>query len=68
MAKVMLSKPDDAAGAAWPAIVIGLFVAFGGVLFGYDTGTISGILAMPYWTRQYVPACVDFGRCVVLTS
>lgn len=49
----MLSKPDDAAGAAWPAIVIGLFVAFGGVLFGYDTGTISGILAMPYWTRQF---------------
>lgn len=53
MAKLMLSKPDDAAGAAWPAIVIGLFVAFGGVLFGYDTGTISGILAMPYWTRQF---------------
>jgi len=23
-----------------------LFVAFGGVLFGYDTGTISGIIAM----------------------
>ena len=23
-----LKKPDDAAGAAWPAIVIGLFVAF----------------------------------------
>jgi MFS family permease len=25
-----------------------MFVAFGGVLFGYDTGTISGILAMRY--------------------
>ena len=23
-----LKKPDDAAGAAWPAILIGLFVAF----------------------------------------
>lgn len=32
---------------AWPAIAVGLFVAFGGVLFGYDTSTISGILAMP---------------------
>jgi MFS transporter, SP family, sugar:H+ symporter len=34
-----IKKPDDAAGAAWPAIVIGLFVAFGGVLFGMQTGT-----------------------------
>lgn len=30
----MLRKPDDAAGSATPAILIGLFVAFGGVLFG----------------------------------
>lgn len=30
----MLKKPDDATGSAAPAIVIGLFVAFGGVLFG----------------------------------
>ncbi|KAH8703054.1 high-affinity glucose transporter [Talaromyces proteolyticus] len=47
--RLMLQKPEGVAGASWPAIVIGLFVAFGGVLFGYDTGTISGILAMPYW-------------------
>ncbi|KAJ5528403.1 hypothetical protein N7513_012562 [Penicillium frequentans] len=48
-----LKKPDDAVGSATPAIVIGLFVAFGGVLFGYDTGTISGILAMEYWRRTF---------------
>lgn len=30
-----IKKPDDAVGSAVPAIVIGLFVAFGGVLFGY---------------------------------
>lgn len=30
-----LKKPDDAVGSAAPAIIIGLFVAFGGVLFGY---------------------------------
>jgi SP family sugar:H+ symporter-like MFS transporter len=49
----MLKAPADEAGATWPAIVIGLFVAFGGVLFGYDTGTISGILAMPYWLQGF---------------
>jgi hypothetical protein len=32
---VMLKKPDDVAGSAAPAIIIGMFVAFGGVLFGY---------------------------------
>ncbi|PMD25306.1 high-affinity glucose transporter [Hyaloscypha hepaticicola] len=48
-----LKKPEGVPGKSWPAIVIGLFVAFGGVLFGYDTGTISGILAMPYWQRQF---------------
>lgn len=30
-----LKRPDDAVGSAAPAIMIGLFVAFGGVLFGY---------------------------------
>ncbi|KAF9891209.1 Plasma membrane low glucose sensor [Aspergillus nanangensis] len=48
-----LNKPDNAAGSATPAIAIGLFVAFGGVLFGYDTGIISGILAMKYWRTLF---------------
>jgi hypothetical protein len=30
-----LSRPKNEAGKAWPAIGVGLFVAFGGVLFGY---------------------------------
>ncbi|KAK0755353.1 hypothetical protein N5P37_012180 [Trichoderma harzianum] len=47
--KVKIPKPNDEAGASWPAIAMGFFVAFGGVLYGYDTGTISGIMAMPYW-------------------
>ncbi|KAL5050638.1 hypothetical protein BDW71DRAFT_194396 [Aspergillus fruticulosus] len=55
----MLRKPDDAAGSAAPAIMIGLFVAFGGVLYGYDTGTISGILAMKYWRRQFSTGYVN---------
>ncbi|KAK4040638.1 general substrate transporter [Parachaetomium inaequale] len=44
-----IAKPAGEAGSAWPAIAISAFVAFGGVLFGYDTGTISGILAMDHW-------------------
>lgn len=31
---IMLKKPPQAAGSTAPAILIGLFVAFGGVLFG----------------------------------
>ncbi|RYP40990.1 hypothetical protein DL767_001306 [Monosporascus sp. MG133] len=54
-----LSRPADEPGKAWPAIAVGLFVAFGGVLFGYDTGTISGILAMPYWQRLFSTGYID---------
>jgi hypothetical protein len=38
--------PREAEGSAIPAILMGGFVGFGGILFGYDTGTIGGILAM----------------------
>ncbi|KAI0554643.1 high-affinity glucose transporter RGT2 [Xylaria curta] len=59
MGVLALKKPEDQAGKTWPAIAIGLFVAFGGVLFGYDTGTISGILTMPYWQRLFSTGYVD---------
>jgi hypothetical protein len=36
MGLLAIQRPEAEAGKAWPAIVIGLFVAFGGVLFGYD--------------------------------
>lgn len=32
---VALRKPADFAGSTVPAIVVGLFAAFGGILFGY---------------------------------
>ncbi|KAH8596383.1 putative glucose transporter rco-3 [Bisporella sp. PMI_857] len=50
-----LKKPEGVPGKSWPAIAIGMFVAFGGVLFGdsYDTGTISGILAMEHWQNLF---------------
>lgn len=46
-------KPEGTAGSSAPAILIGAFVAFGGVLFGYDTGTIGGIIASPYWIDHF---------------
>lgn len=60
---LLFNKPDDVAGSALPAILIGAFVAFGGVLFGYDTGTIGGILAMPYWDSK-IPAKAFCGSVV----
>ena len=35
------------------SVFIGLFVAFGDILFGYNTGTISGMLAMDYVKQQF---------------
>jgi len=29
------------------------FAAFGGILFGYDTGTISGLQQMPNWLETF---------------
>lgn len=49
MAILGLKKPGDEPGAAWPAIAVGAFAAFGGILYGYDTGTIAGLQEMQYW-------------------
>jgi MFS transporter, SP family, sugar:H+ symporter len=54
-----MARPPTEAGSSLPAILIGAFVAFGGVLFGYDTGTISGILAMDYWRALFSTGYVD---------
>ncbi|KAH6692738.1 high-affinity glucose transporter RGT2 [Plectosphaerella plurivora] len=59
LSTLSLTGPPEEAGKAWPAIAVGLFAAFGGVLFGYDTGTISGILAMPYWQRLFSTGYID---------
>ena len=44
-----LNKPVDEPGAAWPGITVGLFASFAGILYGYDTSTISGLQEMDYW-------------------
>ncbi|KAI0334532.1 MFS monosaccharide transporter [Cubamyces sp. BRFM 1775] len=40
-------------------IAMTAFAAFGGILFGYDTGTISGIIQMDDWLRTFGVATTD---------
>lgn len=44
---------EKKAGSTSMGIIVGIFAAFGGVLYGYDTGTISGIMAMKYVKAQF---------------
>jgi sugar porter (SP) family MFS transporter len=47
------------------------FAAFGGILFGYDTGTISGLQQMPNWLRTFghpVPVSATFPDGYGITS
>ncbi|KAJ0288058.1 hypothetical protein COL154_007284 [Colletotrichum chrysophilum] len=55
-------KPDNVAGSSAPAIMVGLFVASGGLLFGYDTGTINGILSMTAFKRDFSTGYIDNDR------
>ncbi|PWW80703.1 putative transporter [Tuber magnatum] len=58
----LIKKPENEAGKALPAIVIGVFVSFGGILFGYDTGTINGILAMDYFQNEFATGVDSDGK------
>ncbi|KAJ6544234.1 monosaccharide importer [Mycena capillaripes] len=40
------------ASLVW-AMVMSAFAAFGGILFGYDTGTIGGVIAMQDWLNTF---------------
>lgn len=52
-------RPAGVVGSVGPAVGVGMFIAFGGFLFGYDTGTISGILNMNYWLRTFTTETRD---------
>ncbi|KAK1773811.1 hypothetical protein QBC45DRAFT_397693 [Copromyces sp. CBS 386.78] len=55
----LFTRPPDEKGSVWFSVLIGVFVAFGGLLFGYDTGTISGIIAMKYWQQHFSTGYTD---------
>ncbi|KAK9359193.1 general substrate transporter [Lipomyces starkeyi] len=40
-------------GSLLPSIIIGAFTTIGGILYGYDTGLIAGILAMEPFKQRY---------------
>ncbi|KAI0409084.1 general substrate transporter [Xylaria palmicola] len=42
------------------AYLICAFAAFGGIFFGYDTGWMGGVLAMPYFIQLYTGFEYDF--------
>ncbi|GAA5853204.1 hypothetical protein JCM8547_000241 [Rhodosporidiobolus lusitaniae] len=46
-------------GSLKMAIVMSAFAAFGGFLYGYDTGYISGVKEMPYWLQKFGSTSVN---------
>jgi hypothetical protein len=54
-------KPDNVAGSSAPAIMVGLFVATGGLLFGYDTGYALFVVMTKFWHWVRDGSAWDFG-------
>ncbi|XDG10424.1 hypothetical protein ABKA04_010039 [Annulohypoxylon sp. FPYF3050] len=48
------------APVTFKAYMICAFAAFGGIFFGYDTGWMSGVLAMPYYISLYTGIPYDY--------
>ncbi|KJA21011.1 hypothetical protein HYPSUDRAFT_42596 [Hypholoma sublateritium FD-334 SS-4] len=42
----------ETASLLW-AVIMSAFAGFGGILFGYDTGTIGGVIAMDNWLENF---------------
>ncbi|KAF8518002.1 MFS monosaccharide transporter [Hysterangium stoloniferum] len=56
----------DAPKSKWAGIFMTAFAAFGGILFGYDTGTIGGIIAMNDWLCTFGQGTTP--NCTITTS
>lgn len=62
------SRDQRPPGSLWPAILVGIFVSVGGILFGYDTASISGILAMKNWVEVMATTTDEEGQPFVTTG
>lgn len=62
------SKQDRPPGSIWPAVLIGVFASVGGILFGYDTASIAGILTMDYWVGAMATTHDGNGNPVITTA
>lgn len=58
--KRFINVGEKKAGSTSMAIFVGTFAAFGGVLYGYDTGTINGIMAMKHVKDTFPSNHTDF--------
>ncbi|KAK6359224.1 Plasma membrane low glucose sensor [Orbilia brochopaga] len=55
-------------GSVYPGIIVGCFVAIGGMIFGWDTGNINGILAMDSFIRDYHTTTDKNGQPYITSS
>lgn len=62
---VLHTKPE---GSLWPSFLVGIFVSIGGILFGYDTASISGIIAMDFWIKEMSTTVNGQGEPVVTSG
>ncbi|KAH3671510.1 hypothetical protein OGAPHI_000213 [Ogataea philodendri] len=47
------SSEEEAIGSPWPIILFSTLIATGGLIFGYDIGTIGGMIDMPAFTSTF---------------
>ncbi|KAK9489133.1 hypothetical protein V1508DRAFT_90009 [Lipomyces doorenjongii] len=65
--KFALAVEKPAQGSFWPSILVASFACFGGILYDYDAGSISGIIAMDHFKHVFATHH-DASGAPVLTS
>jgi hypothetical protein len=53
MADVVVDTSVVEAPVTWKTYLMCAFAAFGGIFFGYDSGYISGVMAMDYFITEF---------------